>query len=421
MTIVPAPPVALSRRRARRRAGCMHHSWARTGRCRVAPDVEPPSQRRYEPWDLACGGERLLARCFGAATSAGTAASSSAAPRATACGAAAARTSASTSATGTRRARTGSMSSAADAVASGQEAVLGEHFLRVHELGWRVALLELQPGQRLDERAQRARRLQPRLGVHDAYLDGAEPGLWARVPPQERRLGDRARAQEQVDGGDPVGVVRRSAAAGRCAGRPERGSCGWRPARSRRPRHSGELADSASSSGRWARSRLSSRIALSGSATPMCTCRAKVGSRRAIPRMVSLHQLVAAGRRDLRVLGIAPGACRPRRSRARSPARRGPAARAAGQARPPPRRPWHGGRWSARAPPRGSRPSSSREVVAEQPPAAGRRAAPASRSRDRGASPPPRDRPCTESTAARPPIRRPPSETSSSGATLPGP
>ena len=44
-------------------------------------------------------------------------------------------------------------------VAGGQEAVLGQHLLRVDELARREALLELQPGQRLDERAQRARRL----------------------------------------------------------------------------------------------------------------------------------------------------------------------------------------------------------------------------------------------------------------------
>ncbi len=53
-----------------------------------------------------------------------------------------------------------------------------------------------------------------------------------------------------------------------------------------RPCQKGELADSASSSGRWARMRFSSRVADAASATPTWTCSAKVGSRRASSRIV---------------------------------------------------------------------------------------------------------------------------------------
>ena len=52
-----------------------------------------------------------------------------------------------------------------------------------------------------------------------------------------------------------------------------------------RPCQKGELAESASSSGRCERSRLAARIASSGSGTPTCTCSAKVGSRRASSRI----------------------------------------------------------------------------------------------------------------------------------------
>src|SRR3954454_5734170 len=61
-----------------------------------------------------------------------------------------------------------------------------------------------------------------------------------------------------------------------------------------RPCQNGELADSASSSGTWARIRLSSPIASSGSRTPTCTCSANVGSRRASSRIRAVHRLIAA-------------------------------------------------------------------------------------------------------------------------------
>ena len=53
------------------------------------------------------------------------------------------------------------------------------------------------------------------------------------------------------------------------------------------PCQRGELADSASSSGRWPRIRFISSIAASGEATPTCTWSAKVGSRRASSRIES--------------------------------------------------------------------------------------------------------------------------------------
>ena len=94
-----------------------------------------------------------------------------------------------------------------DAVAGGEEAVLGECFLGVCEVGWGVAFFEFQSADGLHERAQGGGCLQSWLGVHDAYFDGAEAGLWSRVPPEEGWFGDRFAAQEQVDGGDPVVVV----------------------------------------------------------------------------------------------------------------------------------------------------------------------------------------------------------------------
>ena len=123
------------------------------------------------------------------------------------------------------------------------------------------------------------------------------------------------------------------------------------------------------------------------------------------PAHRAVHDLVA--RRPARPAGPRPSprdACPPRRSRARSHARRGPAARAAGRARRSPRRRWRGGWWPARAPPAcvSAEQCPARSSPSDAP-AARRRAEPASRSRDRGASPPPRGRRCTASTAARPP------------------
>ena len=55
-----------------------------------------------------------------------------------------------------------------------------------------------------------------------------------------------------------------------------------------RPCQYGELALSASSSGRYSRSPSSARTARTGSGTPTCTCSANVGSRCASARIESL-------------------------------------------------------------------------------------------------------------------------------------
>ena len=60
------------------------------------------------------------------------------------------------------------------------------------------------------------------LGVHDAHLDGSPARLQAHVPPQERRLGKGAAAQQQVDALDVVVVVREGA---------------WEPDAGKRPEH----------------------------------------------------------------------------------------------------------------------------------------------------------------------------------------
>src|SRR3954467_15115418 len=84
-------------------------------------------------------------------------------------------------------------------VAGGQEAVLLDQ-LDGARLGPRgVGALELEAGQRLDERDDRRHVLHGRLAVHDPDLDRAVAGLQADVPPQERRVGDRAGAQQPID------------------------------------------------------------------------------------------------------------------------------------------------------------------------------------------------------------------------------
>ena len=102
---------------------------------------------------------------------------------------------------------------------------------------------------------------QARLRVHDAHLERAELRLQAHVPPQERRLGDRAAAQQHVDRLDVVLVAAEARAGCRCAGRPGRPACAPTPGPLSRPCQNGELADSASSSGRCARMPLNARTA----------------------------------------------------------------------------------------------------------------------------------------------------------------
>ena len=91
-------------------------------------------------------------------------------------------------------------------VARGEEAVLVENLGQLVQTRRRVAFERLEVHQRLHERDERANVLERRLRVHDADLDRAEARLQAGIPPQERRLGDRAALEERVDRLD-VGVV----------------------------------------------------------------------------------------------------------------------------------------------------------------------------------------------------------------------
>ena len=93
-----------------------------------------------------------------------------------------------------------------DAVASGQEPVLGEHLLGGAGVLRHVPLLELQPRDRLHERDQRRRLRETGLRIHDPDLDGSEPGLGTNVPPQKGRLGQGADANLKIDGLDPFVV-----------------------------------------------------------------------------------------------------------------------------------------------------------------------------------------------------------------------
>ncbi len=77
----------------------------------------------------------------------------------------------------------------------------------VDERGSRVARLELEARQHLNQRSQGRGGGQSGLRVHDPDLDGAQPGLGADVPPQESRLGDRSRAEKEVERLDPVPIV----------------------------------------------------------------------------------------------------------------------------------------------------------------------------------------------------------------------
>ena len=91
-------------------------------------------------------------------------------------------------------------------VASGKEAVLGEHLLERGGTPRHVSLLQLQPSDGLNECDQCRRLRDTGLRVHDPDLDGSEAGLGTNVPPQEGRLGERPDAQLKIDRLDPLGV-----------------------------------------------------------------------------------------------------------------------------------------------------------------------------------------------------------------------
>ena len=192
------------------------------------------------------------------------------------------------------------------AVAGGQEAVLGERLLGVDELVRRVALLELQSRQRLHERAQGGRRFESWLRVHDAHLDGAEPGLRPHVPPEEGGLRDRSRAQEQLDGGDPVLVVREAPRQpGAREGLKQDRPVGGQPGRPTAPqRRAGRKREEQREVGAQAVQQPYGALGIRHADVHV------QGERRLAPgdpAHRALHHLVAAGRRDLRVLGHLAG------------------------------------------------------------------------------------------------------------------
>ena len=214
-----------------------------------------------------------------------TGASSASQPSACACGATASSSAESTSVAGTRHSRVGVDQLTLHPVAGGDEAVLVERLLGPHEPLGHVSLLHLQPRHRLHE-GQPARPSRPpwsgRRGCAPprcrSAAGDARPttGRWARgtrrsgsagLPPPPSPRSPRTRA----------GYPR--------AGTPGTAACAPSPGPVSRPCQNGEFTDSASSSGRCARIRLTSRMASSGSSTPTCTCRAKVGSRRASSRI----------------------------------------------------------------------------------------------------------------------------------------
>ena len=121
--------------------------------------------------------------------------------------------------------------------------------------GGMIALLELEPGDALDER-RRGPRSRPRCSARRGSAPprcrsaaaGARPtrGRWARRRPRSAAARPPPRPSRRSRG-TPAGCPR--------AGTPGRAACGPTPGPVSRPCQSGELADSASSSGRWPRIR----------------------------------------------------------------------------------------------------------------------------------------------------------------------
>ncbi len=95
------------------------------------------------------------------------------------------------------------------------------------------ALERLEAHEALDERGQRG-GVADRASARPSRAPRAcRARLQAHVPPDERRLRDRAAADQHVDRLDVARVGRRTRAAGRCAGTPGRPACARRPARCR--------------------------------------------------------------------------------------------------------------------------------------------------------------------------------------------
>ncbi len=130
-------------------------------------------------------------------------------------------TDSSTSATGARRPRRASIRLASDAVPRRQEAVLGEQLRQVVAGSAPEPSVASMCTSDCTSATSASGVFDRDLGVHDAHLDGSPARLQAHVPPQERRLGKGAAAQQQVDALDVVLVVREGAGEPDAGKRPE--------------------------------------------------------------------------------------------------------------------------------------------------------------------------------------------------------
>jgi len=179
-------------------------------------------------------------------------------------------------------------------VAGGSPLVLLDEDDRLHgRLPALVEPLRERGGERLDERGDRADRLDAGLGVADANLDRAEPGVRPQVP------------QMYVGSGNELAFTARSTSSSNSSkeanagGIPVRGKLSKifdradaRPVS--RPRQNGELADSARSSGSQVRRPPATRIACCPVSIPTWTWRPKISCRSAVQRICSIRSTYTA-------------------------------------------------------------------------------------------------------------------------------
>ena len=269
-------------------------------------------------------------------------------------------------------------------VAGGEEAVLLDDLGR-ERLAIVGAPERLAPDQALHQRGERRGVAHARLGVHDPDLDRPQPRLQPRVPPQERRLGDRVAADQHVDrlhvGLVAVERARRARARERLEDRDAR---------------RGQAAVAALPEGRVGRQRQQQRQLLA-QAVERSHGGVLVGHRHVdVQREGRLaagelahrrvEELVAGARRDL---GVLPARQRVRAGDGGGHAHRLPAGRPGPAAGPRAggrrRRPSRAARSPARARSRASRPRCGRRCPGAAPRAPPRSATRASTSRGRGA------------------------------------
>ena len=182
---------------------------------------------------LGLGGDRALARPRpGSPARWASSASSRSQPSARACGQQASTSVARRPEAGTQRSRCGSSSCARMPSRAARKRFSSSTSGAWESSGSAMPSQRLEPHEALDQRDQRGGVADAGLRVHHAHLERAELGLQAHVPPDERRLGDRAAADQDVDRLGVVGVGARTRAGCRCAGTPGRRACGRWPARS---------------------------------------------------------------------------------------------------------------------------------------------------------------------------------------------